>query len=222
MSKKKEIINLMIGYFGTMFGLYGVYSFNKYFLFNLPIWARVVCMFFVYWLIALIPIILMIINKEKLSDYGFSKNNIFSQIIYGLIIGLLLSVFLTLFPHLFGFSDYVSNGNGSYKYIWQFLFEFFYCIISIGMVEEFVFRGFIYTKVKYIFNSDLIAIIISSILFGLFHIFNWSFTQIIITSIFGVILCILRLYLKKVSTLSLVIGHGIYDFLITVLTVVFI
>ena len=92
MSKKKEIISLIIGFVGAVAGLYGVMSFNRFVLMSLPIGIRMVCMILTYWLIALIPAIVMIVNKDKLTDYGFSKEKIGMQIIVGILIGTVMSV----------------------------------------------------------------------------------------------------------------------------------
>ena len=109
MSKKKEIISLIIGFAGAVAGLYGVVSFNRFVLMSLPIGIRMVCMILTYWLIALIPAIVMIVNKDKLTDYGFSKEKIGMQIIVGILIGTVMSVLLTLIPHQIGFGEFVDR-----------------------------------------------------------------------------------------------------------------
>lgn len=133
MSKKKEIISLIIGFVGAVAGLYSVVSFNRFVLMSLPIGIKMVCMILTYWLIALIPAIVMIVNKDKLTDYGFSKEKIGMQIIVGILIGTVMSVLLILIPHLIGFGGFVDSGK-RYKYLWQFIYEFFYCIFVIGLV----------------------------------------------------------------------------------------
>ena len=70
MGKKKEWISMIVGFLGAMLGLYGVVAFNQFVLMSLPLGMRMVCMPLVYWLIALIPIIATIVNKDKLVDYG--------------------------------------------------------------------------------------------------------------------------------------------------------
>ena len=215
MSKKKEIISLIIGFVGVVAGLYGVVSFNRFVLMSLPIVIRMVCMILTYWLIALIPAIVMIVNKDKLTDYGFSKEKIGMQIIVGILIGTVMSVLLTLIPHLIGFGEFVDSGK-RYKYLWQFIYEFFYCIFAIGLGEEFVFRGFIFEKIKRVAGKDIIAVIISSVFFGVFHFFSGNLVQIVMTACIGAFFCFCRLKIKNCSTLSLLIGHGVYDALIAV------
>lgn len=215
MRKKKEIISLIIGFVGVVAGLYGVVSFNRFVLMSLPIVIRMVCMILTYWLIALIPAIVMIVNKDKLTDYGFSKEKIGMQIIVGILIGTVMSVLLTLIPHLIGFGEFVDSGK-RYKYLWQFIYEFFYCIFAIGLVEEFVFSGFIFEKIKRVAGKDIIAVIISSVFFGVFHFFSGNLVQMVMTACIGAFFCFCRLKIKNCSTLSLLIGHGVYDALITV------
>lgn len=215
MSKKKEIISLIIGFVGAVAGLYGVVSLNRFVLMSLPIGIRMVCMILTYWLIALIPAIVMIVNKDKLTDYGVSKEKIGMQIIVGVLIGTVMSVLLTLIPYLIGFGEFVDSGK-RYKYLWQFIYEFFYCIFAIGLVEEFVFRGFIFEKIKRVAGKDIIAVIISSVFFGVFHFFSGNLVQMVMTACIGAFFCFCRLKIKNCSTLSLLIGHGVYDALITV------
>ncbi len=215
MSKKKEWICLIVGFLGAMLGLYGVVAFNQFVLMSLSLGLRMISMPLIYWLITLIPIIVMLVNKDKLADYGFSKDKKIFQIIVGVLIGVAMSFILTLIPHLFGFGEYVDSGK-RYRYLWQFIYEFFYYIFAVGFAEEFVFRGFVYEKIKSISQKDMIAIIGSSVLFGVFHLFSGNILQMIMTACIGVIFCFCRLKVKNCSTLSLIIGHGVYDALITV------
>ncbi len=220
MSKKKEIISLIIGFSGAMLGLFGVVSFNRFVLMSLPLGARMISMIVVYWLIALIPLCVMLANKNKLTDYGFTKSKPVKQVLVGIAIGLSMSLILTVIPHLMGFGEYFTGGK-EYRYLWQFVYEFCYCILAVGFAEEFVFRGFIYYKIKNISQNDMIAVVVSSVLFGIFHIFGGSIAQIAGTAMIGAVFCFCRLKIKNCSALSLIIAHGIYDALITVWSAVF-
>ena len=215
-SLKKEWLGLIIGFLGIMAGCFLVRLFNQYVLMLIPLVPRMITMIVSYWLVALAAIILYFIHKDKLTDYGFSKDNIFAQIFIGIGLGLGMSLILTLLPHLFGFSGFVDNGY-RYKYVWQFIFEFAYCIAAVGAAEEFGFRGFIYARLKKITNGkEFITVIVSSVLFGLFHVFSGNVFQIFMTTLIGILFCFLRLKIKKCSTLSLIICHGVYDAMITV------
>ena len=212
--KKKEIVYLIIGYLGAFLGLFGVVSFNQFVLISLPLWLRMVSMIVIYWLIALVPVIIMIVSKDKIADY-WNTDKVGYQILTGVLIGIAMSLVLTLVPHLAGFGAYVDNGK-RYIYLWQFIYEFFYCIVAIGFVEELVFRGFVYNRIKKISQNEIAAVIGSSVLFGIFHLFGGNIVQMIMTAFIGAFFCFCRLKIKNCSLLSLIIAHGIYDALIAV------
>ena len=212
--KKKELVSLIIGYLGAFLGVYGVISFNQFVLMSLPLWLRMVCMIVIYWLIALVPVIVMAVRKDKFADY-WNTDKIGYQILTGVLIGIAMSLILTLVPHLVGFGAYVDSGK-RYIYLWQFVYEFFYCTAAIGFVEELVFRGFVYNRIKKISRNEIAAVIGSSVLFGVFHLFGGNIVQMIMTAFIGAFFCLCRLKIKNCSVLSLIIAHGIYDALITV------
>lgn len=220
MNKRREWISLIVGSLGAMLGLYGIVSFNHFVLMSLPLGVRMVSMIFVYWLMALIPLVLMLVDKDDPAEYGFCTDKWGSQIVVGVLIGIAMSLVLTLIPHLLGFGAYVDSGK-RYQYLWQFVYEFFYCILAVGLAEEFVFRGFIYKKIKSIAQKDMAAMIGSSILFGVFHVFSGNMIQVLMTACIGAFFCFCRSKIKNCSTLSLIIGHGVYDAFITVWASVF-
>lgn len=219
MTKKKDRISLVVGYIGSMLGLIILNIFNQNILMLLPLPARMAASIIAYWLIALAPIILMIANREKPSDYGFTVKALGKQIIVGILIGAAMSLVLTVVPHLLGFGEYVSSGK-TYTQLWQFVYEFLYCILAVSLAEEFVFRGFVYKKILDISGKETAAVIASSVLFGLFHILGGSIVQVIMTAFIGAFFCLCRSKLKGCTIVSLVIAHGIYDALITVWTAV--
>lgn len=211
---KKELVPLIIGCAGAFIGLCGVIAFNRFVLMSLPLGLRMAAMIVIYWLVALIPAIAAVVVKDKFSDY-WNTDRIGYQILTGVLIGAAMSLVLTLVPHLAGVGAYVDNGK-RYTELWQFAYEFLYCIAAVGLVEEFIFRGFIYNKIKKISGNDIAAVIGSSVLFGLFHLLGGNIVQVIMTTFIGALLCLCRLKIKNCSLLSLIIAHGIYDALITV------
>lgn len=219
MTGKRDWISLIIGFIGSMLGLIVLNVFNRNILMLLPLPARMITMIITYWLVALASIILMTAHKEKLSEYGFTAEKLENQIIVGVLIAAAMSLALTVVPHLLGFGEYVSSEK-NYTRLWQFIYEFIYCIFAVGFAEEFVFRGYIYKKILDISGRETAAVIASSVLFGLFHIFRGSIVQVIMTAFIGAFFCLCRAKLKGCTIISLVIAHGIYDALITVWTAV--
>lgn len=215
MEKKKEILVIFIGFAGAMVGLFVVILFNQYLLMSLPLVVRMLLSIAVYWIPAVVPVIMMFRDRKPLADYGFCKEHIGRQIGIGIVLGLAMSLVFTVIPHLAGFGAYFDSGK-RYSFLWQFIYEFVYCIIAVGLTEELVFRGFLYTKIKSVSGTETAAMIGSSVLFGLSHVFSGYFPQIIMTGFLGFLWCLCRKHIKDCSTLSLIIMHGVYDALITV------
>ncbi|NMB44747.1 MAG: CPBP family intramembrane metalloprotease [Clostridiales bacterium] len=212
---RHKIISLIAAISGIFISVYVITIFNRYLLMEFPLGLRMVLMIMVQWLMILAPIIHIKVKGEKVRDYLFIKKNLTQQIKVGIYLGLAMSVVFTIIPILMGLKDMV--GSTSYTKPWQFAYEFVYVILGVALAEEFVFRGYIFNKLLEIKNSRWFAIILSSILFGLFHIFNGSLIQVFMTGFIGLVFCIFREKIKDCSLLSLVICHGLYDGLITLL-----
>ena len=94
--------------------------------------------------------------------------------------------------------------------------------IAIGIAEEFIFRGWLQNEVMDRFGEGkkgaLITILMSGLLFGLFHIINvfsgqdlfTSLMQVIQTSAIGILFC--SVYFASRNIWSLVFLHSFYDF----------
>lgn len=91
MSNRKEWFLLITGYAGALLGTFGVIMFNTPVLANLPTILRIILYVIGYWIIAVVPMILMYTNKEKMRDYFAGKEKLLWQILIGLGIGLGMS-----------------------------------------------------------------------------------------------------------------------------------
>lgn len=151
-------------------------------------------------------------EQRKAQQYRLQKRKILPQIGIGVLLALAMSLVLTVLPIILGFKDMV--GNTTYTQTYQFVYQFIYAILGVALAEELVFRGYIFHKLLAIKNSKWFAIIISSLLFGLFHIFNGNIIQIFMTAFIGFLYCIFREKIKGCTLLSLIIAHGVYDAMI--------
>ncbi len=122
------------------------------------------------WLLLIVPVAFMKLFHMKLSDIGFTKQKIATQIFIGVILGLAMSLVFTVLPILAGLKAMV--GSTSYTQTWQFVYQFVYMIFGVAFVEEIFYRGFLFERVLNISQSKWAAIIISSCVFGLSHIVN--------------------------------------------------
>ncbi len=219
MNRKREILDVTVGFLGALLGLYGLVQFNRHLFMALPLSLRMITAVVAYWAIAVVPVIVLLVRRDSFWICGFSRSGVFLQILTGLLLGIALSAVFTLIPHLLGLGSFVDNGK-QYTALWQFLYEFLYCVFAVGLIEEFLFRGFLYGKLKQCWNHT-VATVVSSALFGLFHLFTGNWGQMLMTALLGALFCVCKNRIRHCSTLSLAIAHGIYDALISVLAFAF-
>lgn len=220
MKKKKSLVESIIGITWSMLALWGVVCFNRYVLMSLSLLSRMTLSIVLYLCMAAGPLMVMVLVRDTWADYQFSREKTGAQILIGIGIGIVMSLVLTLPLFLTGHGAWSDNGK-HYQFMWQFLYELVYCVGAVALTEEFIFRGFLYQKLHALSGSHPVAILVSSLAFGLFHIFGGSLVQVVMTSLIGLALCLVRRKVKNCTTLSLIIGHGLYDFLITVWVNVF-
>lgn len=217
--KSDGMITLIAAVAGVFLSLYIVTLFNLNILTSIPLLARMPIMIFSQWLILLVPLVLMKRDREKLSDFFVSEISPGRQILTGIMLATAMSAVLIVIPILLGFKDMV--GSTSYTMPWQFVFQFVYSIIGVALAEELVFRGYIFKKILVTGRSRGMAILVSSALFGFFHVFSGDVLQIVMTFFMGIIFCLFREKIKSCTLLSLIIAHGLYDGMIVLLVKLF-
>ncbi len=213
--KKKEWAGLAIGMAGAAaFSFGGLELYLKYRA-GMTLWGSMLINFLRFWLCMLVPAVIAAWLKDRGREYGFTKEHPGKQVLIGIVLGLGMSLVLTLVPHLLGAGELVNNGKTS-LHGWQYIYEFALCIAAVGVMEEIVFRGFAWTRLKRIGWTDWAALAGTSVLFGLFHFPAGGWIQAVCTGLIGALLCFFRMKIRNCTTLSLIICHGIYDAMITV------
>lgn len=213
MSGRKQIaVQLSIAVAGAFLALAGLRAFNQYVLMRMYLPLRMAAMIITQWIPFLAAGILMRMNKETFAGLGLRKGKIARQIGIGILLACVMSLVLTVFPIAFGFKDSVSST--SYSRAWKILFQFVYATCGVALSEELLFRGYLFKKLQGLHHSRWFPILVSSLLFGLFHIFSGSLVQVVATSLIGVLLCLFREKIKGCTLLSLIIAHGFYDAMI--------
>jgi membrane protease YdiL (CAAX protease family) len=149
----------------------------------------------------------MKINGMKV-DIDF-KN--YKQYLIGIGVALLLSLNLVIMPTILGLNMLGQHANFDFLYLF-FYFCFYFLII--GPVEELVFRVYVQdTFASFFSKHKWIGVIIAGLIFGLWHIINGSWFQVIFASIIGIVFGLCRHLFKNCKYLGLAFGHGLYDFL---------
>ncbi|MGL5438842.1 MAG: CPBP family intramembrane glutamic endopeptidase, partial [Filifactoraceae bacterium] len=153
------------------------------------------------------------LENKKLDSVGLSFKNIKLKVAYGIAIFLFLSLF-TLIPLLIT-NDYTIL-DLSAKSLNEVLKYTAYHIFFIGFSEELIFRGYFLERFRSIFKSDILGILLSSILFGLAH-YNKGISNIIAASFIGIIFSISKLKFKDCDVIALSIAHGLNNSFIMIL-----
>lgn len=210
---RKPVLQFAIAVCGVFMVLFGLTLFHRYLLATFPLPMQMVLMIVTQWLLFLVPGMLMLKGKEGIRDLGFRKENLSKQICIGMLLAFFMSAVFTVLPISLGLKEYV--GSTSHTQPWQFIYHVFYMLFGVALAEELVFRGYLFHKLLEIRNSRRLAILLSSALFGLFHIFGGNWMQVVMTAVIGLIYCIMREKIKGCTLLSLIIAHGLYNAMIT-------
>lgn len=180
-------------------------------------------------MLMILPYIIMVgfvvsvcrVSRKSLSTaLGFNKDNIGKQLLIALVIFVVITFVFVVVPLLLGMGK---TDVLRYKITKASTIGFYiiYYMVFVGVGEEIVFRGYFYEIIKNTTSSGVCAVVISSILFGLFHYpVGHNIIQVLITTVIGLILAGSRLKIKDCSTLSVGIAHGLYGTFILILSCV--
>lgn len=172
------------------------------------------------WIWLLIPICFMRIEQMPLSHIGITASHLPSQVVTGIAIGSIIPIVYVGLTVLLGFKEQV--GAPPYKEGWMYIFLFFFYVFAVAILEEVFFRGYIHTKILDICGNKWLAIILSSAIFGLFHISGHdtlmqAVPQVLTGFVMGIIYCLLREKIPNCTLITLIFIHGMYDFWISFL-----
>lgn len=135
------------------------------------------------------------------------------QYFIGAIIALALSMAIAVIPALCGFSLVGTHTDFSWFII---IHDFLFYLLIIGPVEEFIFRVYLQDAfVSFFEKRKWMGVVIASFLFGLWHIINGNIIQVLFASGIGLIFGFAKYKIKDCEYLGLALGHGLYNFLNT-------
>ncbi|MDR0839786.1 MAG: CPBP family intramembrane metalloprotease [Christensenellaceae bacterium] len=154
------------------------------------------------------------IEKQPLRALGFFGEKPLLQLGWAVALFALLSVLFVGLPVLLGqaLGDMLPAKD-------SLLFAIPYKLLFVGFAEELLFRGYFLNSFMRLTGSKIAAVILSSLLFGLWHfILSGSIFQVLVTAIIGVLLALPRAYAKTCSIVSVSLAHGLYDALLNALS----
>lgn len=160
-----------------------------------------------------VALIAMKINNMRL-DLDI-KN--YKQYLWGIGIFFLLSLNIVIVPTLLGLN---MVGQHTDFNIYNLLYGFFFYFFIIGPVEELIFRVYLQDTITSFFNKNKwIGVVIVAIIFGFWHLINGSLLQVLFTFIIGLVIGLSKHFIKNCKYLGLAVGHGLYDFINTLLRI---
>lgn len=218
LSKKQIVpgIGIMLLLFITpmVLGYWGILKTNR------NIFSLVIHECYVWFILFVVYMYATKVEKRKLlilpeSDLTLKQTlkNIFRLILSFVAMSIAVNVIL----HLVG----IKNDSISIQKLIPILrqYKIFILIISItaGVVEELVFRAYLFTRLEELFKNSDTAIVISAILFGLLHISYGTIAQVAFPFLFGVLTALH--YKKHRNIKTLIYTHFLWDFLLLCKTV---
>lgn len=151
-------------------------------------------------------------DKRPVKDYGLSRDKIwFKELGFGLALGLMAMITIFAIEWAAGWIEITGFGwerTSSIPYmVW--ILSYFIAMIIIGFYEELIFRGYqivnlvegFYTDRSTLFRAALIAVVISSVIFGMLHAWNPNATLISTVNIIfaGVMLAVPYLITGRIA-----------------------
>lgn len=146
------------------------------------------------------------IEKEKFENIGLDFKNITKKIGLGIVIFVVLSLFQVFFL--------VTEPNFFIPHLPlpQIILNTAYYIFLVGFTEELIFRGYLLTKMTEWLHSKFFAVILSSVIFALWHFpVSYYWGQVFFTFFFGLVLSTFKVKAKGNIIISLALAHGLYN-----------
>lgn len=163
----------------------------------------------IYLLIGAISFVSMKVTGMKITVNFRNKRHF----LIGIAIATVLSAVIAVIPAVCGFSLVGNHRDFSWFTV---IYDFLFYILLVGPVEEYVFRVYLQdTFVGFFTKQKWIGVVIAAFLFGLWHIINGNIVQALFTFGIGLVFGFAKYKIKDCEYISLAIGHGLYDFLNT-------
>lgn len=154
-----------------------------------------------------LAILLAISHKMSFREMGFRFDNFFKSLKL-LLPGTIIFILIIVVFYQFGISSryYFDNWLKNIFFIYYFL---------LGAIsQEFAYRGYLLVRLKQIFRSPVLIIIVNSLLFSWVHVLHKDISVMIGTFFFGVYLT--WVYLKSPNIFAASLVHAIVGALVII------
>ncbi len=182
-SLAKEIIvfiglNILIFGITTLLSIVPLYFYTQLFSHN-DMHEMLLELFLFAFIIIVIILIVTKLEKRSLRSVGITKNKAFPLLLIGLGIGFIMFLIVVIIGSLLG--QYKYNGFDLSSVV--LIIPFFFAFLVQSFAEEFEGRGWAMTFISKR-HSIITAIIVSNIMFALFHLMNPGINLLSIINIF--------------------------------------
>jgi len=144
-----------------------------------------------------------VIDHENMSFIGVAFQNMYSQLINGIVTFIVLLILYVLPYYL------IFRLNNTHPLTDKLLLHIFINIFIIAMAEEMLFRGLIFERLRQLMGSDAKAIFIGSFIFGISQYpLTHDTGMLLMYAYLGIILSIIKVKFN-VRIFSLALAHGL-------------
>ena len=105
--------------------------------------------------------------RAALASVGLRRGNLRRGVGWALLVGVLFTVFQVFAG---GHAEAIQALFRSGRAFWLLPFSFAMMLVLAGFTEEFLFRGFIQTRLEALFRSRWAAVLVTAFLFGVYHL----------------------------------------------------
>lgn len=133
---------------------------------------------------------------------------------YAIGIVLTLPVWLLSLP---SYTDVFADFSDYARFDGDLVWYFFYYFIFVALVEEFIYRVYIQGELTVLLGkAKWLAPFLAALVFSFAHTVQGTGEQVIFTFFMGLVLGYAKYFIKDCTLISVVIAHGLYDYLLAV------
>ena len=181
--------------------------------------ARALAKYLVYILMAAVIFAACRIGKRPFFEpCGFSKEAPVRQVLLALPLFAGTSLIFVIIPMLLGIPKTMLLDHKITDPT-ALVLQIIHLMLFVGVVEELVFRGYLFQRLKAATSSGVWLVVITAVAFGLWHFpANQNILQVVLLTVYGLIFGFARLKIKNCTTLTVALAHGLHDTFILVLS----
>lgn len=175
-----------------------------------------------FWLILLIMFIYASkIEKQSLWLYEGIKRSFIFYILSVLAVFIIALILVSLLSVLTKAAGLNQPQSYNYTLLIQTLSSnkllLVFTTLTAGIVEELLFRGYLLSRLQLFFKNSYVPVIISSVVFGLFHIGYGTILNVIGPILLGVLFALY--YNRYKNIVPVIIAHFLYDLVLILISV---